>query len=97
MSTMTKRNYRRRSDEERIAELETRLQELQKKVEAKTRPDLPVLREIPKLQRRLKAFAQMAVNYGRPDLANSTMAFSAGLDRNLDEGRRKHPESDDDE
>jgi molecular chaperone GrpE (heat shock protein) len=85
MSTTTKRNYRRRTDEERIAELESKLQNLQKKVEAKTRPDLPVLKEIPKLQRRLKAFAQLAVNYGRADLANSTMAFSAGLDRNLAE------------
>ena len=100
MSITTKRNYRRRTDEERIAELESKLQDLQKKVEAKTRADLPVLKEIPKLQRRLRAFAQMAVNYGRADLGNSTMAFSAGLDRNLAESgmsrRGGLAESDDD-
>jgi molecular chaperone GrpE (heat shock protein) len=85
MPTMSKRSYKRRSEDERIAELESKIAELQKKVESKQRTDLPVLREIPKLQRKLKDFAQRAVNYGRDDLANSTMAFAMGLDRHLDE------------
>ena len=85
MPTMSKRKYRRRSEDERIAELESKIAELQKKVESKQRPDLPVLKEIPKLQRRLKEFAQLAMNHGRADLANSTMAFTMGLDRHLDE------------
>ena len=84
MPTLSKRNYKRRTDQERIAELESRLAQLQKKVESKQRADLPVLKEIPKLQRKLKQFAQTAVNFGREDLANSTMAFVMGLDRHLD-------------
>ena len=81
MSTTTKRNYNRRSDEQRIADLQARIESLQKKLETKQRPDQAVLREIPKVQRRLRRFAQMAVQNGREDLANSTMAFIAGLDR----------------
>jgi molecular chaperone GrpE (heat shock protein) len=84
--TMTdKRSYNRRSDDERIAELQAKIQALQGKLEAKQREDLPVLREIPKVQRRLRKFAQLAVNHGRHDLANSTLAFLAGLERNLND------------
>jgi len=81
MTTTAKRNYNRRSDEERIAELQSRIESLQKRLETRQRPDQPVIREIPKVQRRLRRFAQMAVQHGRDDLANSTMAFIAGLDR----------------
>ena len=77
----SKRTYKRRSDEERIAELRSRISSLQKKLEHQKRPDEVVLREIPKVQKRLRRFAQMAVDNGRADLANSTMAFMAGLDR----------------
>jgi len=84
MTNVAKRTYRRRTEEERIADLQSKLEELQKKVESKTRKDLEVLREIPKVQRRLKKFAQLAMVHGRHDLANSTMAFSAGLDRARD-------------
>ena len=84
MSEVAKRSYRRRTEEERIADLQEKLEELQKKVESKTRKDLEVLKEIPKVQRRLKKFAQMAMIHGRHDLANSTMAFIAGLDRARD-------------
>lgn len=84
--TMTeKRTYNRRTDEDRIAELQSKIQSLQGKLESKQRQDLPVLREIPKVQRRLRKFAQTAMNHGRHDLANSTLAFLAGLERNLNE------------
>jgi hypothetical protein len=82
---MNKRSYKRRSETDRIAELESRIQMLQQKIESKARTDLPVLRQIPKLQSKLKTFAQTAINYGREDLANSTMAFVMGLDRHLDD------------
>jgi hypothetical protein len=82
---MTKRIYKRRSEADRIAELESRIETLQKKIQSRERADLPVLREIPKIQRKLKVFAQTAVNYGREDLANSTMAFVMGLERHLDD------------
>jgi hypothetical protein len=84
----TKRKYTRRSADERIAELQSKIDELQKKVEAKARPDLPVIKDIPRVQLRLRKFAQLAVNYGRDDLANSTLAFVAGLDRTLDDAGR---------
>lgn len=75
----------RRSDEEQIADLQAKIDTLQKQVDSSSRPDLPVLKEIPKVQTRMRKFAQLAVNYGRADLANSTMAFIAGLDRVIDE------------
>lgn len=83
-----KRNYHRRSDNELIAEMETKIQELRKKIEARARPDQDVLNEVPKLQKKLRSFAQLAMQHGRSDIANSTMAFMAGLDR------MKHDEPD---
>lgn len=81
-TTMTgKRTYHRRSDEERIAALQARIQQLQNKVETKQRPDQPVVREAPKLQKKLRDFAQLAQEHGRSDIANSTIAFIAGLER----------------
>ena len=85
MPTTSKRQYKRRTDQERIAELESKLAVLQRQVESRQRSDLPALREIPKLQVKLRKFAQTAVNGGREDLANSPMAFLRGLDRHLDE------------
>jgi hypothetical protein len=80
-----KRSYHRRSDNELIAEMESKIQELRKKIEARARPDQDVLNELPKLQKKLRAFAQLAMQHGRSDIANSTMAFMAGLDRMKDD------------
>ncbi len=77
----TKRRYRRRSDEDRIAELEEKISSIRDRIEARKRRDSPVLREIPKVQRALRKFAQLALDHGREDLANSTTAFVAGLER----------------
>ena len=83
--TMTeKRAYRRRSDQERINELEEKLQHMKQRVERRQRVDSPVLRDLPRVQRKLKKFAELALEHGRDDLANSTLAFVAGLDRMKD-------------
>jgi hypothetical protein len=76
-----KRTYHRRSDEERIAALQARIVHLQNKVESKQRPDQPVVREAPRLAKKLREFAQLAQENGRSDIANSAIAFLAGLDR----------------
>ena len=76
-----KRSYNRRSDEERIAALQAKISNLQHKLESKQRTDLPLVRETPKLQKRLREFAQLANQNGRADIANSTVAFVAGLER----------------
>lgn len=85
--TRTRRTYERRTDEERIAELEQRIQELQEKAQAKVQkaqaPDHAVLKSIPKLARHLRKFADLAMSNGRQDIATSTWAFMAGLERNL--------------
>lgn len=96
---MNKRNYRRRSDEERIAELEAKIEAVQRKMQQQKRPDEAVLRELPKVHKMLRRFAQMAVDNGRGDLASSTMAFMAGLDRmshavDAEPARRRARESD---
>jgi len=79
----TRRKYHRRSPDERIAELERRISELKLKQQVREKKDDPVLREIPKVQRRLRKFAQLAMNNQRPDIANSITAFTAGLERIL--------------
>jgi hypothetical protein len=83
MAPTTKRTYRRRSEAERIVELEQRIKDIKTKLEAKGRQDSPVLKQIPKLQTRLRKFAQLSMECGRPDVSNTTIAFVAGLDRIL--------------
>ncbi|MCC7014712.1 MAG: hypothetical protein IT454_19275 [Planctomycetes bacterium] len=84
MKPMTaKRSYTRRTDEQRIAELQAKIEELKVKAREVSRPDLEVLRHAPKLHAKLRAFAQVANDHGRADVANSTLAFLAGLDRML--------------
>lgn len=83
MATQMKRSYQRRSDEDRISELTAKLEKVKLRMEMKTRKDSPVLREVTKVQRVLRKFAQTAIDHGREDLANSTQAFAAGLERSL--------------
>jgi hypothetical protein len=83
-----KRNYRRRTDADRIAEMEAKIVELREKIDTRDRADQAVVDEVPKIQKRLREFAQLAMSHGRHDVANSTMAFMAGLERMKDD----HPE-----
>ena len=83
-STATsRRRYRRRTEEERIAELEKKIEALKKRQASRTRKDDPILKEIPKVSRRLRKFAQLAMDHRRPDIANTSSGFAAALDRIL--------------
>jgi hypothetical protein len=81
MVTTAKRAYNRRSEDQRIADLEAKIHKIKARLELKQRKDSPVLREVTRVQRVLRRFAQTAQDHGRSDLAMSTQAFSAGLDR----------------
>ncbi len=72
---MPKRKYHRRSADELIADYEAKIATLQKKLEAKERPDAPVLKNLPKLKRQLARFSQLCMDHGRADLSNSILAF----------------------
>ena len=76
-----RRSYNRRTDQERIAELEARIAEIQAREDAKKRKDDPLLKDVPKLQRRLRKFAQLAAQHERLDIANSVTAWVSSLDR----------------
>jgi hypothetical protein len=78
---MAKRTYTRRTDDERIAELEEKLTKIKSRVAEKKQRVSPVHREMKKVQRVLRKFAQTALDHDREDLANSTTAFLAGLER----------------
>ena len=82
-TNQARRRYHRRSDDERIAELEQKIVELKARQSAKERKSDPVIREIPKIQRRLRKFAQLATDHHRLDIANSIRMFNAGLERVL--------------
>ena len=82
---MTKRNYNRRSDDEIIADLEAKISQLQTKIQSKQRPDEPVLKELPKVRRKLAAFSQLCMDHGRGDVSNSVMAFLTMLETQLRE------------
>jgi molecular chaperone GrpE (heat shock protein) len=77
---MTKREYNRRTDEERLSELESQLEELKSKVQQQQRPDAPVLEEIKKVKKVLTKFSQTCADHGRTDMVNSVMAFLHTLD-----------------
>ena len=77
---MAKRTYNRRSDDQIIDELQNRIQEIEKRIESKTRTDSQVLKEIPKLRRNLARFAQVCMDNRRHDLSNTVMAFLATLE-----------------
>ncbi len=81
MVTTAKRAYHRRSEDQRIADLEAKIHKIKARMEMKQRKDSPVLREVTRVQRVLRRFAQTAQDHGRSDLAMSTQAFAAGLDR----------------
>ena len=96
----SKRSYERRSDEQRIADLQQKIQELQVKAQAKAQRESAaenaVLKSIPKLTRHLRKFADLAMSHGRQDVATSTWAFMAGLERNLGQdepARRKRSDA----
>jgi hypothetical protein len=78
---MSKRSYNRRSDEELINDLQDKIRRVEARMQAKDRADAPVLKEVTKVHRTLKKFAQLATDHGRGDLSNMTMAFLSGLDR----------------
>lgn len=78
---MAKRSYHRRSDEELIADLQEKIKLVEQRMQSKTRADAPVLKEVTKVGRNLRKFAQLAVDHGRDDLSNMTLAFLAGLQR----------------
>ena len=78
---MTKRSYNRRSSEQIIADLEAQIALQKEKIEAKNKANDPVLKEIPKVRRQLRKFAQAAAEGGRKDISNSVTAFVTSLDR----------------
>lgn len=80
---MTKRTYTRRTEDDRIRELEAKLEEVKARLEEKKRMDTPLLREWMKARKVLRAFQQVAVDSNRSDLALSAEAFAAGLERSI--------------
>ena len=82
-TTNSRRGPRRRNADEVIAALEGQIADLRSRQVEQDRKGDPVLREIPRIQRRLRKFAQVAMDHQRADIANSVTAFVAGLERIL--------------
>jgi uncharacterized coiled-coil protein SlyX len=84
--TMSKRTYNRRTPEQLIADLEAKIAFQKEKIEAKSMANDPVLKEVPKIKRQLRKFAEVANAGGRKDIANSVTAFVVSLDRMWQKG-----------
>ena len=78
---MAKRAYNRRTEEERISDLEKKIKEIKARQKARERKDSPVIKEIPKIRRQLNKFATIATEHERKDLANSAMLFLTSLEQ----------------
>ncbi|TAJ07468.1 MAG: hypothetical protein EPO68_16555 [Planctomycetota bacterium] len=84
----SKRSYRRRSDDERLAELQHKLEQAQQRLKhreerkelAKHVPN-PATLKLPVIIKKLREFAAYAHINGRLDYYNSTIAFVAMMDR----------------
>ncbi len=84
---MTQRPKKRRAPELRIAELEAKIEAQKakiaerelKRVQKTKLPDS--IREIPKIKKKLEAFARLAAADRRTDLVNSVTGFVASLER----------------
>ena len=81
---MPKRTYTRRSDTERIEELEAKLAKVKARLAERKLRDSALHRETKKVERVLRRFAQTAMDEGREDITNSTLAFLAGLKDDLE-------------
>jgi hypothetical protein len=81
---MAKRTYQRRSEDDRIKDLEQKVADLRARMERKQRKDGPVLKEFKKVQKLLQKFAGTAHQHARADIGNMVDAFSAGLERQID-------------
>lgn len=97
---MPKRQYNRRSDEERIADIQRQIEELRERAERKAREDDQLLKGYSKLQGALRNFIQLAHDRGRGDIGNMVEAFAAGLQRQvtmpIEEPRRRRGASNED-
>lgn len=94
-----KRSYNRRSDDERIADLEAEIARQQEKIQDRERKKResrelsPVAKAIPKVQKHLEALADVAREHDRQDVANSVHLFLIGLQRTYEEElSKKRPE-----
>lgn len=83
-----KRSYRRRSDDERLAELQKKLEHAQQRLkereerkEAEKHVPNPATLKIPAIIKKLREFAAYSHINGRLDYYNSTIAFVAMMDR----------------
>jgi hypothetical protein len=81
--TMDKRTYTRRTDEDRIRDLEAKLAQVKAKLEAKETKNSPLQRAFARAQRVLRKFEEVATESGRTDVALSIQAFTAGIERSV--------------
>ena len=58
MVTTAKRSYNRRSEDQRIADLQAKIQKIKERMENKQRKDSPLLREVARVQRVLRKLAK---------------------------------------
>lgn len=79
--SMSKRAYNRRTEDEKIEELQAKIADLRLRMELKNRKDGPVFRDLKKVKKVLTKFGQTAMDCERVDLATMTQAFLAGLER----------------
>ena len=78
---MAPRAYNRRTTEEIVADLEAEIARQKAKIDSREKSSDPVLKEIPKLQKRLRKFAKTAHEGKRVDIANAVSGFASSLER----------------
>jgi Skp family chaperone for outer membrane proteins len=71
----------RRTEEEMLRDLETKLAQLREKAEARKQREGPMVKATKKLVKSVRKYAEQAQSEGRTDLALSAQAFAAGLER----------------
>jgi molecular chaperone GrpE (heat shock protein) len=83
MTTTKKRAYRRRSEDEQIAELEAKIREIEERKKRREVKESPLAKDFSRFKKHLTKFSQSCVDHGRNDVANSVLGLMNTIERQI--------------
>jgi len=83
-STSPKGRRTRRTEDEQIADLQRKIQELEERKRRMEAKASPVRKDFDRFKKHANKFVQSCVDHGRNDLANSVLALINTVERQVD-------------
>lgn len=82
-TTSTKRSYQRRSEDERIADLQAKIAEIEERKKLSELRTSPLMKDFERFKKHAAKFTQACVDLGRNDVANSLLAQMNTIERQV--------------